>query len=496
VLDADASLAYDESKARYEVVTTAATERVPLPTKILYGVGEIAISTKMTLFGLFVLFFYNSVLGLPAIWVGLASAIGLIWDAILDPYIGYRSDVSESRYGRRHPFMLAGAATMGLSFWLIWAPPPDLPRAWLFGWLLTAMLLFRFTSALFRIPYLGLGAEMSADYHERTSIVGVRSFFGLAGSLSAASLSFYLFFPNTSGGADPKLSYEGYPRMGLVFAIVMTVAAVVTLVGTRSRRLPEGARRNARRPSFSQFVGGLRTALENPCFRKLWFSFSLFFVAVVLNGTVSVHFFTWYAKISDSLILSRLQGAFYLSALLGVGFWVWAAKRREKLPLYLVSATATAGLMGSAPFLFGEGHPLGTGDPAPLFVLYVLAGFCASALWVLPASMVADVGDEDSLRTGSRREGLFFGILNFGEKIAAGLAVLIGGALMDYFAGLIPGATDQSPETVWRIALVYGAAPALLLLMAVLVMFGYRLNRAEVASIQARLKELGLEARS
>ena len=491
--DAETSLSYDESTTISDVGTTS-TKRIALATKLCYGVGEIAISTKMTLFGLFVLLFYNSVLGLPAFWVGLAGAMGLIWDAIIDPYIGYRSDVSESRYGRRHPFMLVGAATMGVSFWLIWAPPPGLSPNWLFAWLLMAMLLFRSASALFRIPYLGLGAEMSADYHERTSIVGFRSLFGLAGSLAAATLSFYLFFPNTSDGLDPKLSYEGYPRMGLAFAIVITLSAVVTILGTRSRRL-DGARPGARRPSFSHFAGGLRTALENPSFRKTWLSFSLFFVAMVLNGSVSVHFLTWYVEISDSVVLSQLQGAFYLSALLGVGFWVWAARKREKWKLYVVSATATGALMGSAPFLLGEGHPLGTGDPAPLFVLYILAGFCASALWVLPASMVADIADEDALQAGHRREGLFFGILNFAEKIAAGLAILIGGALMDFFAGLTPGAAVQSPQTVWRIALVYGAAPALLVLGAVIAITGYRLNRVEVASIQDRLKEMGLDAR-
>ena len=98
----------------------AVRSQVDLSTKLLYGFGEIAITAKMALFGLFVLFFYNSVLGLPALWVGIASAAGLLLDAAVDPYIGYRSDVSESRYGRRHAFMVLGTLTMGASFWMIW----------------------------------------------------------------------------------------------------------------------------------------------------------------------------------------------------------------------------------------------------------------------------------------------------------------------------------------------------------------------------------------
>ena len=465
-----------------------AGNRVDLQTKLLYGIGEIAITAKMALFGLFVLFFYNTVLGLPALWVGIASASGLLLDAAVDPYIGYRSDVSESRYGRRHVFMALGTMTMGTSFWMIWAPPQGLPPVATFFWLLVAMLAFRFTSALFRIPYLSLGAELSEDYHERTSIVGIRSFFGLLGSLSAASLSFYFFFPNVTPGVDPKLSYEGYPRMGLAFALVMTASAILAIAGTasRRRRLRVG---KGPPPGFARFLSGFRLALENRAFRKVWLSFSLFFAAVVLNSTVSVHFFTWYVEITDSVVLGRLQAVFYIAALGGVGFWVLLARRSEKRSLYVLAMAALAGLMGSAPLVFGVDSVFGTGDPRPAFALYGLAGFLASALWVIPASMVADIADDDALETGQRREGLFFGILNFGEKVAAGVAVLIGGGLMDYFAALSPGQTTQSPETISRIAWIYGGAPAVLLLVAVACVSGYGLDRDAVASIQIRLRE-------
>jgi GPH family glycoside/pentoside/hexuronide:cation symporter len=454
-------------------------------TKVLYGLGEIAITTHMVLFGLFVLFFYNSVMGLPALWVGAASAVGLIWDALLDPYIGYRSDVSRSRFGRRNPYMLAGTLTMGVCFYLIWGPPRWLSGAALFGWLLVSMLLFRLTSALFRIPYLSLGAELSDDYHERTSIVGFRSFFGLLGSLAAASLSFYFFFPGATAGVDGKLAYEGYPRMGLAFGVAMTAAAAAALCGTWTHRSSGAA---DERGSLGSFLASFRFALENTSFRRVWLSFSLFFVAVVLNGVVTVHFLTWYVKLTEASILSRLQVVFYVSALAGVSFWVVMARRAEKKTLYILAILAAAALMGSSPFLFGEGHLFGTGDPSAVFVLYGLAGFFASALWVIPASMIADVADEDASRTGLRREGLFFGLLNFGEKIAAGAAVLIGGALIDLFSGLVPGQAVQTEETVSRVAWIYGIAPAILLVASVVAVVGYPLDREAVARIQLRLR--------
>jgi Na+/melibiose symporter-like transporter len=449
--------------------------------------GEIAITTKMVLFGLFVLFFYNSVMGLPAVWVGVATASGLLWDALIDPMIGYHSDTSRSRFGRRHPYMLLGALTQGLSFWLIWIPPRNLGMWGLFLWLLMAMLLFRLTSALFRIPYLSLGAELSTDYHERTRIVGVRSFFGLCGSLAAASLSFYLFFPVEIPGLDPKLSYEGYPKMGLAFGLLMTLAAFVAIGGTLRYRFLVPVRETLP-PSLRSFWKGFLLAIGSSSFRKIWLSFSLFFVAVVLNGVVSIHFFTWYVKITDNAILGKIHTTFYLSALAGVIFWMMIAKRGEKQRLYILATITTAALMSAAPFLFGEGHPFGTGNPNPLFVTYALAGFFGSALWVLPASMIADVADEDELVSNLRREGLFFGILNFGEKVAAASAVVIGGLLVDLFVRLAPGQVEQTPLTVLRIGLAYGLAPAALLVVAALVVFGYRLNRRQVEAIQTELR--------
>jgi Na+/melibiose symporter-like transporter len=466
---------------------------VGIDIKILYGIGESAITMKMVLFGLFILFFYNTVMGLPALWVGVASAVGLVVDAVSDPYVGYRSDASKSRYGRRHSFMLVGALTMGVSFWMIWAPPRGMSQVGLFFWLLASVSLFRLMSTFFRIPYLSLGAELSDDYHERTVIVGVRSFFGLLGSLLAGSLSFYLFFPSTGTGVDPKLSYEGYPRLGLAFGVAMTVAALAGILGTWAYRFVHAPAASVR-PTLASFASASRLALQNGSFRKVWLSFSLFFVAVVLNGSMSIHFLTWYVRISDSTVLSRLQALFYLSALAGVGFWVWASRRTEKRTLYILSTSIAAFLMGSSPLVFGEGRVFGVGDPRPLAALYGLAGFFASALWVIPSSMVADIADEDAVRTGLRREGLYFGILNFGEKVAAGLAVLVGGALIDYVARLVPGEPEQAPATISRIGWIFGGVPAMLLLVAVIVFAGYRLDRRAVAAIQLRLRERAMDA--
>jgi len=447
-----------------------------------YGVGEIGVTVSMTLFGLFILFFYTTVMGLPATLAGIGASAGLLWDAVVDPWIGHRSDRHRGRLGRRHGFMLAGASLMGLSFWLLLAPPPGLGRARLFAWLVGTTLLFRFTAALFRIPYLGLGAELSQDQDQRTLIAGVRSLFGLVGTLGAATLSFILFFPDRAGGGDPRLGYDGYPRLGLAFGLVMTAAGLIATAGTLGHRRSDAAGAPDRGP----FLRALASAWANRAFRRVWLAFTLFAFGVVMNAAVAIHFFSAYAGIGDSRAISSLQLSLYLGALAGVVPWVWMARRREKRSLCLVAVSALAALMALAAVLFGEGHLFGMGNRRLLFVGSLLAGFFASALWVLPPSMLADVADDDEVRRGERREGLFFGLLNLGEKIAAGTALLCTGVLLDLFVGLVPGSAPTGPSLA-RIGVVYGVVPAVVLLGSAASLSGYRLDRRAVTEIQARL---------
>jgi GPH family glycoside/pentoside/hexuronide:cation symporter len=380
--------------------------------------------------------------------------------------------------------MLAGALLTGVTFWLLLSPPRNLGPGGLFAWLLVTTLLFRSAGALFRIPYLSLGAELSEDYHERTSVVGVRSFFGLCGTMAAATLSFVVFFPNQASGVDPKLDYAGYPRMGLVFGLAMTAAGLCSVAGTFGRRHRAGgapAREGLRFPTE------FRSAWRTPAFRRVWVAFTLFFFAVVMNAALAIHYFTWYVRIDDSGALSRVQLCFYLGALAGVVPWVRVARRTEKRSVVLVALVVTAALLSLATALFGEGRLFGTGRVTPLLLGHLLAGAFAGALWVLPGSMLADVADQDELLSGRRREGLFFGLMNFGEKVAAGAALLAAGVLLDLFVGFEPGAA-QGPEAVSRIGLAYGMLPALVLGGAALSTAGYGLDRRAVRSIQDALR--------
>jgi GPH family glycoside/pentoside/hexuronide:cation symporter len=456
---------------------------LPISAKLLYGVGEMPITVLMVLTGLFVLFFYNSVMGLPATLVGIGMFASLALDTVIDPWIGHRSDHSRHRLGRRHAFMLPGALGMGVCFFLLFSPPRTLGRPGLFLWLLASMVALRATSAIYRIPYLGLGAELSRGYDDRTRIVAVRAIFGLVGTLAAAGLSFWLFFPATADGSEPKLHYQSYPHLGLAYGALMTVSGLVGCFGTLGHRSTGAARSSTAPPFFS----ALRISMRNADYRRLWGASTTFFLAAVLSTSLAIQYFTWYARIRGGGAFSAIQSCFYVGALAGVFAWLALARRVEKRTLKIVALAATATVLLMATLLVGEGRLFGTGHALPLIVGSAIGGMFASAVWVLGPSMVADVSDSDELRTGLRREGIYFGISNFGEKVAGGGGILLSGALLSLFGKLSHGAPKGAPAATPYLGILYGAVPAALMLLSLLIIFPYRLNRRTVYAIQREL---------
>ena len=345
-------------QAPIATVSSQVNSTLKYSTKVLYGIGQAAESIKMVTFGLFLLFFYTSVMGVPASVVGLVAAFGLVWDAIIDPYIGYLSDLTRSRLGRRHLYMFIGAITMGLCFWALFSPPRSLSMTGLIIWLLVTTLMVRSTTSIFSVPYLALGAELSQGYDERNSISGVRAAWALFGTLAAATLAFILFFPNVEPGVDPKLNYSGYPLMGLTFGLVMTLTALVATISTIGRRhFPNLQRQQYAPQSPTNFFAGVITAFSNSSFRALFISFALFFLGVVINATLSIYFLTYYVEVIDSRDIGILQAGFYIGGLVGVVVWLKFAKMVEKRWLYLIATLFTSLSMTSAVFLFGHGNP-------------------------------------------------------------------------------------------------------------------------------------------
>ena len=165
-------------------------------TKFYYGFGSISFGIKNNGFSYFVLFVYSSVLGLPAWMTGLALNLVLIADAITDPLVGYYSDRTRSRWGRRHPFMYAAALPVAITYYFLWTPPESLTDWQLFSYLLVCAIIIRVFITFYEVPSVSLGPELTDNYVERTSLMSFRYFFGWFGGLTTYNLVWFWFGPN------------------------------------------------------------------------------------------------------------------------------------------------------------------------------------------------------------------------------------------------------------------------------------------------------------
>ena len=200
-----------------------------------YGVGEVGYLVQEQGFNLLLLFYYQQIVGLPGTLTGIALMISMVVDAITDPIIGGWSDRLKNRFGRRHPFILASAIPLGVSFVLLFSPPDGLEDIGSFLWLTVFAVLVRFCMTLYYIPHMALGAEMADDYSQRSTLF---AFSGLIGAITAATTHFsiYIFiFPTTEEFNPGTLDPAGYPRFAWIGAIIMIAALFLLCLGHKAR---------------------------------------------------------------------------------------------------------------------------------------------------------------------------------------------------------------------------------------------------------------------
>jgi GPH family glycoside/pentoside/hexuronide:cation symporter len=468
--------------------THAAETDLPVRTKVFYGIGGMCDSIKQTSQGLYLLFFYTTVLGLPGRLVGAAAMLGLIWDASIDPLIGRRSDQTLGRLGRRHGWMIAGIVGMVLGFIGLFSSPTQLSRVAPFAWLLAMSLLLRTGQSMFGVPYLALGAELGTGYDKRTSVAAYRVVAAQLGALAASSLALSLFFP-ASEGVGSRLDADSYSRMAVALGTLMGIAGVLVVLGTWTHRHDtRAAGRDVRESGWWPIVG-------NRAFVVLTLSTSLFFLASVISIVLSLHFLTHYAGIQQGWQLGLNQLALHLGAVAGVVVWIRRAKVHDKQHLFCISSTVAA-MAAAAGFWVAQLDGPFEAFRYPLIVIgHGIIGAAGSGVAVLAPSMLADVAEEHRLVVGDRREGAFFGAFSAGQQVSLGLGTAVAGLLLDYYAGLTPGAATQTEQTVTRLGVLATLLPGALMVMAGLFILRYGLTRARVDAVQQALaatRERGL----
>lgn len=472
---------------------------LPLPTRIAYGVGALAEGTKNGAFEFFLFFYYTQVLGLSGTLAGAAMMIALVVDAFADPLVGSLSDSTRGRLGRRHPYLYASALPMALSFALLFRPPEGLGQLGLFAWLTGFALLVRFAMTLYFVPHMALGAELSDDYRERTSIVAVRAFFGLLGGIGAPILGLAIWFRSTPDHPSGQLDAAAYPGFGAVLAVGMAVAIWASALGTH-HRIPTLVRPTGAHEPFStaRLLREVREALESPSFRALFLGVVVFFVMRGVQTSLGLHMGTYFWRVTSAEILEMTIGS-AVGVVVGLPIWTLVSRRLDKKPTFLIGVAGFSALILLPPCLHMAGAWPAHGSPAyvaSLVAASALAAFFAAAAIVTAGSMMADVADEHELTTGRRQEGLLFGAQSLAAKSASGLGHQIAGIGLDaiaFPAGATVGAVG--PTQVLGLGLLAGPGVGMLAVVAIALLAGYRLDRARHAAIAQALDERRSAAR-
>ena len=435
---------------------TPAKRRLPTGTMASYGFGAAAYGVKDSGFGTFLLLFYNQVVGVPASTVGLVIMIALIVDAFVDPTVGFLSDRTRSRWGRRHPWMYAAALPIMLGWLALWNPPA-LSEPMTLLYLFAIAVLVRSAVSAYEVPSQALTPELSGDYDERTRIMAYRYLFGWAGGLAMLVAAYLYFLAPTPGFPNGLLNRAGYSGFALAGAAFMGVAILVSALGTH-REIKYLPKVPTQRQSLGNSFRELGETLRNRAFAVLMLAGVCAYTAQGVSYAISNYLYSYVWQFRGYAFLYM---ALALFAGVGLAFVIaQAIGRRTSKPHAAMLAILLAGLVATTPYilrllgLFPE-----VGSPWMLPAVYLCAALsttCSVTSYILGSSMMADVAEDSQSRTGRRSEGTFYAGGFFVQKCTSGLGIFVTGIMLD-LAGFpekaVPGQVPLA--TIDRLTLIY-----------------------------------------
>ncbi|MEM9537980.1 MAG: MFS transporter [Cyanobacteria bacterium P01_E01_bin.42] len=538
-----------------EALPSPQPETLKLTTKFAFGAGDLGPAMTTGILVFFLLYFFTNVAGLSAGLAGLILAIGKVADAINDPFLGILSDRTRTVWGRRIPWMLGGAIPFALLFLLQWLVPqfsnvPDINQWYLFAYYVLISILFNLAYTAVNLPYTALTPELTQDYNERTGLNSFRMAFSIGGSIFALILAQLVFL------SYPDEPFKQYFFLGIVGSLVSAIAILwcVCRLQERGARslIPYHQRKLLGKIlAFSGLAGIAFSAIA------LWGQYFNIFVSIstlLIGGLITAFGWTLIFSQSEShlvdekAIASRSESqnsptipfseqlkivfstkpflyvigiylfswlAIQLVASILIYFVVsWMGMKEAEFSLVAIAIQGTALMMlfvwkqisdrlgkktvyflGMSIWLVAEVliFSIQPGQVGLLYGCAILAGLGVSVGYLIPWSMMPDVIEWDELKTGQRREGIFYGFMVLLQKVGLAVALLIVGQTLE-FAGFIERLPGQpipvQPESaLFAIRIANTVFPAVCLILGMLLAYFYPITREVHAQIRLQLAE-------
>ncbi|PKQ09806.1 MAG: MFS transporter [Alphaproteobacteria bacterium HGW-Alphaproteobacteria-12] len=468
----------------------ASSARLPIARKTGYGVGQLVELTVESTLNIFMLFYATAVCGLPGALAGLAIGAGVVVDAIFNPLIGSLSDGWRSRFGRRVPFMAVSLIPIILLYNLIFALPSGLGTTALFLWLTFLSVSLRIALSLFTVPYQALGAELTEDYTERSSVAAWRWGMGIFGTVAVIMLGYGVFF----AGPDGVSQRSAYLHLTLTLSLLFLLGALISIrqgLIVRGREADEADRPGD--PIHTRLLGEVAELFRNRTFRILFAASLLFNIQAGVYQALGLHVVTYFWELTPGQI--QTMGMVAVSGLvLGAPLAGPLGKRLEKRTMLIFSMTAMmiCHALPATLKLIGVLHLTGNTLVAVLAPMAFLGGMMMALTIIAFVSIIPDAADEHELQFGIQRQGLYFAAWSFATKTATGAGVLIAGIVLQIIdfpsdpAAAGTAAPVSEPAVAW-LAFVHGPGAMALSFTGVLLLLLYRINRRAHADIIAGL---------
>jgi oligogalacturonide transporter len=436
-------------------LNTLSNRPVKWKTIVAYGVGDLYGGGSFVLVSLLFVFFLTDVIGLSPVWAGLVVMLGKGWDALSDPLMGYLSDQTRTRFGRRRVFFLAGVIPVGVTFSLLWFPLSWSSQVWTLLYFTLAYVAFSTVFTMVMVPYAALNAEITRDYRMRTCLSGARMICSGLGSLLVSTLPQYII------GSFDDLR-QGYWVMGMVFGLIFALPWLVVFWGTwEVTELQE-----SKRSSLWGFFRDMKSIFRNGSFRIHLGMYVCAYSALDVVMATALYVMTYYFQRQE--LFPICVGAMLLTQLLSLLFYVFVANRYGKGMAYMIGLSIWALAM-----LVGLNVDAEARD-AVVVALFVLTGLGMSAGMMVPWAVLPSVTDVDELITGQQRAGVYAGSMTFLRKMIQALVLLGVGFTLDsvgYVANQV-----QSPETLQSLKLFFYVAPLSFVVVGLLVATRFRIT--------------------
>lgn len=415
--------------------------------------------------------FYADVVGAPLEGLGIAILLTRVLDGVLDPLVGAWSDRVRTRWGRRRPFLVAAALPLGIGAAGLFAP--TLTGADAVWWFAAAMSASFVAWTAVQVPHAALGAELTFDHHQRTTLFAVRDGLWMAGTLVAAAAPAVTrsLMWSEDGPPDERAVFR---TLGVAYAALLIVLPLWCAWSTREPPAPD-------HPLPMHPPGRLlRDALANGPYRTLLAAYAVAALGGALPGTL-LFFYVDYVlgapEWGDAFL-----ALYFLSGFACLPGWAWVARRTGKKRAFVIATGMSVAVFGSAVLL-------GRGDAPWFAAITVLSGAGFGASLTLPSSMLADTLDYDELLTGERREGLFMGLWGITMKGSAALGAGVALPLIGW-AGYVAG-SPPLPAAVLAIRLLYCAIPCLCYAAALGIVWRYPIDEQEHRAIRSAIDRRG-----